>query len=109
MASMTLCYLQDVANYATIYEFGDHGSILLTAHYQVSNAFIPLQQLSKMINVICINPAALSSGVCSYRHWSGRCCSDCFDGSDVKVVVVTHPAQQGQALVAYIATLDHSK
>lgn len=27
---------EDVADYAAIYEFGDHGSILLTAHYQVS-------------------------------------------------------------------------
>ena len=29
---------EDVANYAAIYEFGDHGSILLTARYQVSNS-----------------------------------------------------------------------
>ena len=27
---------EDVANYAAIYEFGDHGSILLSAQYQVS-------------------------------------------------------------------------
>lgn len=27
---------EDVADYAAIYEFGDHGSILLTARYQVS-------------------------------------------------------------------------
>ena len=27
---------QDVADYAAIYEFGDHGSILLTARYQVN-------------------------------------------------------------------------
>ena len=26
---------EDVADYASIYEFGDHGSILLTARYQV--------------------------------------------------------------------------
>ena len=26
---------EDVADYAAIYEFGDHGSILLTARYQV--------------------------------------------------------------------------
>lgn len=29
---------EDVADYAAIYEFGDHGSILLTARYQVSNS-----------------------------------------------------------------------
>ena len=29
---------EDVADYAAIYEFGDHGSILLTARYEVSNS-----------------------------------------------------------------------
>ena len=32
---------EDVADYAAIYEFGDHGSILLTARYQVNLKAVP--------------------------------------------------------------------
>ena len=56
---------EDVADYAAIYEFGDHGSILLTAHYQVSCSSRSVKDIVMSRTCYCVYVQACLDHACA--------------------------------------------